>query len=116
MVYEQEPVVLKLRKRATGSNLVDMGRDAVHDRPRRIVDSVAGSVYRWGGHEECLRRTRGEAAGAELGAKLIKRLSVNTGTLPCCSLRLESVQGGGIGAWSAEGAAVGGGLVVVRAC
>ncbi|GAA4236820.1 hypothetical protein GCM10023075_60470 [Streptosporangium album] len=31
-VYEQESVT-KLRKRGTGSNLVDMGRDAVHGFP-----------------------------------------------------------------------------------
>ncbi len=87
----------------------------VHDCRCWVVDSVASSSCWWGGQEEGLRRTRGEAAGAELDAKLIKRLSVNTGTLPCCSLRLESVQVVGIGASSAEGAAVGGGLVVVRA-
>lgn len=34
-----EPVV-KLRERGTGSNLADMGRDAVHDRPVWMVDSV----------------------------------------------------------------------------
>jgi hypothetical protein len=32
--------VVKLRKRGTGSNLADMGRDAVHDRPVWMVDSV----------------------------------------------------------------------------
>jgi hypothetical protein len=38
--------VVKLRKRGTGSNLVDMGRDAVHDRPVWMVDSVAGLACR----------------------------------------------------------------------
>lgn len=35
---------------------------------------------RCGGHEEGLRRTRGEAAGEELGTYLDKRLIVNVGT------------------------------------
>jgi hypothetical protein len=34
--------VLKLRKRGTGSNLVDMGRGAVHDHPMWVVDFEAG--------------------------------------------------------------------------
>jgi hypothetical protein len=38
--------VVKLRKRGTGSNLADMGRDAVHDRPVWVVDSVAGLACR----------------------------------------------------------------------
>jgi hypothetical protein len=48
---------------------VDMGRTAAHVP---VVggwgDSEAGQVGRWGGHEESLRRTRGEAAGEQLGA------------------------------------------------
>ena len=59
---------------------------------------------------------RDNAAGAKLDAKLIKRLSVNTGTFPSRSHCLEAIHEGGIGAWSAEDAGVGGGLVVVRAC
>ena len=39
--YEQEPVI-KLRKRGTGSNLADTGRDAVRGHPCRVADSVAG--------------------------------------------------------------------------
>ena len=80
-----------------------------------MVDSVAGSVYRWGGQGEGLRRSRGDTAGAELNAKLIKRLSVNTGTFADRSCCLKSVQAGGIGTSSAEGPWMGGGLVVVRA-
>jgi len=56
----------KLRNRSTGSNLVDMGRDAARDVVRReadVVNSVAGFDRRWGGHAECLRRRRGDAAG-----------------------------------------------------
>jgi hypothetical protein len=102
MVYEQEPVMLKPCKRVTGSNLVDMGRDAAHGRPVWMADSVAGSSCRWGGHGEGLRRSRGDAAGAELDAKLIKRLSVNTGTSSDHSCALESIQVGGMGTSSAE--------------
>lgn len=62
-VYERNQRV-KLRKRRAASNLVDMGRSAAHTcRDRAAGDSEAGMVGRWGGHEECLRRTRGEAAG-----------------------------------------------------
>jgi len=88
--------VVKLRKRGTGSNLVDMGRGAVHDH-RQVVDSVAGLACRWGGHGEGLRRNRGDAAGAKLGAKLINRFAVNTGTIPHRSRCPESIQAGGIG-------------------
>lgn len=108
--------MVKLRKRGTGSNLVDTGRGAAHDRPAWTVDSVAGLARRWGGREEGLRRTRGEAAGAKLGAKLIDRFLVNTGTVPYRSCRLESVRAGGIDASSVDGAGRGGGPVVVRAC
>jgi hypothetical protein len=66
----------KLRNPPTGSNLVDMGRIAVRDSARReacVVNSVAGFERRWGGHAECLRRRRGDAAGVELGASLTDR-------------------------------------------
>jgi hypothetical protein len=46
-------------------NLADLGRAAVRIVPRGWGgDSEAGKRSRWGGHEEGLRRTRGEAAGA----------------------------------------------------
>jgi hypothetical protein len=73
--------VIKLRKRVTGSNLGDTGRVAAHDRPRWAVDSVTGLRCRWGGHQEELRRTGGDVAGAELDAKLIDRFTMNTGTI-----------------------------------
>jgi hypothetical protein len=111
----EEPVV-KLRKRGTGSNLVDMGRVAVHGPPVGRADSEAGLACRWGGHGESLRRNRGDAAGAKLDAKLINRFSVNTGTIPRRSHELESIRAGGIHASSIEGAGWGGGPVVVRAC
>lgn len=107
--------MVKLRKRGTGSNLVDKGRGAVHDRPGWVVDSVAGLACWWGGHGEDLRRSRGEAAGAQLDAYLINRFTVNTGTISCCSCGLGATRVGGIGASSAEGARWGGGFVVVRA-
>ena len=106
--------MVKLRKRGTGSNLVDMGRGAVHDH-RQVVDSVAGLACRWGGHGESLRRNRGDAAGAKLDAKLIYRFAVNTGTIPHRSRCPESIQAGGIGTSSVEGTGWGGGPVVVRA-
>jgi hypothetical protein len=109
----EEPVA-KLRKRGTGSNLVDMGRGAVHDH-RRVVDSVAGLACRWGGHGESLRRSRGDAAGAKLGAKLINRFAVNTGTIARRSRCLESIWAGGIDTSSVEDSRWGGGSVVVRA-
>ena len=106
--------MIKLRKRGTGSNLVDMGRGAVHDHHRWVVDSVAGLACRWGGHGEGLRRSHDDAAGAKLDAKLIDRFSVNTGTIPCRSRCPGSTRGAGIDTSSVEGAGWGGGLVVVR--
>jgi hypothetical protein len=94
--------VVKLRKRGTGSNLVDRGRGAVHGYPRWVVDSEAGLACWRGGHGEGLRRNRGDAAGAKLDAKLIDRFAVNTGTIRCRSRCPGSVRAGGIGASSAE--------------
>jgi hypothetical protein len=110
----EEPVV-KLRKRVTGSNLGDMGRVAAHDRLWWAVDSVTGLRCWWGGHQEELRRTGGDVAGAELDAKLIEWFAVNTGTIPRRSCCPEAVWMGGIDASSVEGAGWGGGPVVVRA-
>jgi hypothetical protein len=110
----EEPVV-KLRKRGTGSNLVDTGRDAVHGHRRWVVDSVAGLACQRGGHGEGLRRSRGDAAGAKLDAKLIDRFAVNTGTISRRSRCPVSTRAGGIGPSSAEGTRWGGGPVVVRA-
>jgi len=107
--------VLKLRKRVAGSNLVDMGRGAVHDHPGWVVDSEAGLRRRWGGHGEGLRRSRGDAAGAKLDAKLIDRFAVNTGTIPRRSRCPWAIRVGGIDTSSVEGTGWGGGPVVVRA-
>jgi hypothetical protein len=101
--------VVKLRKRVTGSNLGDTGRVAAHDRPRWAVDSVTGLRCRWGGHQEGLRRTGGDVAGAELDAKLIEWFAANTGTIPRRSCCPKAVRMGGIDASSVEGAEWGGG-------
>ena len=87
-----EPVAKPLNQRA-GSNLVDMGRSAVHDH-REAVDSDAGPSPRPGGHAECLRRRRGEAAGAQLGTYSVDRLVVNVGTIPTPPYP-PPIQGGG---------------------
>ena len=92
-----------------------MGRDAVRGRPVWMADSEAGLACRWGGHGEGLRRDHGDAAGAKLGAKLIDRFAVNTGTFPRRSRGLESIRVAGIDPSSVEGAGWGGGSVVVRA-
>jgi hypothetical protein len=95
--------VVKLRKRVTGSNLVDRGRGAAHGRPGGVADFVAGLRCRREGHEEVLRRTCGDAAGAELGAKPINRFPVNTGTISCCSRGPGSIRCRGIDPSSVEG-------------
>jgi hypothetical protein len=68
-------------KRGIGSNLADVGRDAVH--AGRDGLATPWLVFRgWrGGHEEGLRRTRGEAAGEKLGAAPVDRSAVNVGTI-----------------------------------
>ena len=44
-------------------------------------DSEAGGTGRWGGHDEGLRRSRGDAAGEKLGASPVERSAVNVGTI-----------------------------------
>jgi hypothetical protein len=48
-----------------------------------------------GGHGESLRRTRGEAAGEELGTALVDRSMVNVGTLSGSPFPMASQAGGG---------------------
>jgi hypothetical protein len=77
--------VSTFRKRRTGSNLVDMGRDAVRDRwDGGAVNSEAGEFRRWGGHGEGLRRSRGDAAGTKLGISLVDWYIVTVGTIRGC--------------------------------
>lgn len=89
-----EPVAKPLNRRA-GSNLVDAGRSAVHDRHDVVVDSDAGRSPRSGGHTESLRRRCGEAAGAQLGASPVDRHVVNVGTSPVLPFPPSSQGGGG---------------------
>ena len=71
----------KPRDRAAGSNLVDVGRSAVHDHHWLVDDSEADSECRWGGHTEGLRRRCGEAAGAKLDTSPVDRCMENVGTI-----------------------------------
>ncbi len=72
---------VKPLKRYTGSNLVDMGRGAVHARLRWATPWLC-EVSGLGGYEEGLRRTRGDAAGARLGAGPADRDTLNVGSAP----------------------------------
>jgi hypothetical protein len=67
-------------KRGIGSNLADVGRDAVRAVPGG--PATPWLVFRgWrGGHGEGLRRTHGEAAGAKLDAAPVDRSAMNVGT------------------------------------
>jgi len=104
-----------LRNRGTGSNLVDMGRDAVHvSWCDEETTSGSGSDVGPDGHEECLRRTRGEAAGAELGTDPADRSTTNMGTLPFLPLPACGQHVGGQGHRHPMGAVGGGAVVVVR--
>jgi hypothetical protein len=102
-------------KQVTGSNLVDMGRVAVH-----VVAVLAAATPksdyhgRRGGHEESLRRTRGEAAGEELGTDPVDRLMVNVGTIQRSPSPLHNRCGGGQARCRLMASGWGGVLVVVR--
>jgi len=109
---ESEPVAKPLNRRA-GSNLVDMGRLAVHDH-REVVDSEVGKSPRPRGHTECLRRRCGEAAGAQLDASLVDRLVVNVGTIPALPSPLPSQGGDGQARRRPSAPGWDGALVVVR--
>lgn len=91
------------------------GQDAV--RTRRDRRGTPGLVYesRPGGHEEGLRRTRGDAAGTQLGSSFVERITVNTGTArhgsrPCG----QPARRAGIDASTVERVGWGGAAVVVR--
>ena len=106
---------LNPRKRGTGSNLVDMGRAAVHAKP---IDGEATSATATNvgveGHEEGLRRTRGGAAGEELGAAPIDRHTVNMGTVLGPTVRACIQQDGGQARRQLAGPRRGGVAVVLR--
>lgn len=106
---------LTLRNRGTGSNLVDVGRVAVHADPTdgkatsgMVIDAVSG------GCEECLRRTRSDAAGEELDTAPADRHTVNMGTLLRLPSPIRSQRFGGQGRRRLLGVGGGGAAVVVR--
>lgn len=106
---------LNLRNRGTGSNLVDVGRDAVHAELGN-GEATCGTVMYVGpqDREEGLRRTRGDAAGAELGTDPTDRSAVNMGTLPCLPFPVGRQPIGGQGHRRPRGTVGGGAAVVVR--
>src|SRR5215472_9804674 len=83
-------------KLVTGSNLADGGRVRCFPAGLGYRRESSGLVLLagLGGHGEGLRRTCGDAAGAEPGSSFSKRAAVNTGTT---SLRVPAarVQRGG---------------------
>jgi len=104
-----------LRNRGTGSNLADMGRAAVH---AELIHGEAtpgtGMDPGPGGHEESLRRTRGDAAGAELDTDPVDRNTMNMGTLPFLPYLACCQHVGGQGHRHLLGTVGGGAVVVVR--
>lgn len=106
---------LNLRNCGTGSNLVDMGRDAARaERANGKATSRTSIDPGLGGCEECLRRTRGDAVGAELDASPADRNTMNMGTLPHLPVPACNQHVGGQGRRHPMGAAGGGAAVVVR--
>jgi hypothetical protein len=74
---------LKSRNRCAGSNLVDLGRCAALV-PLCLRGDVSDAGYggRSGGRDEGLRRSRGDAAGIELGTALVERSCGERGNRP----------------------------------
>ncbi len=103
------------RKSRTGSNLVDLGRAAAH---ADLVDGdVTPTPATYVGQEaigEGLRRTRGEAAGEELGADPADWHMVNAGTVPVPPFPPPSRGGDGRAHRRLRASGWGGGSVVVR--
>jgi hypothetical protein len=83
-------------------------------RPPSVGDSDVGCDGRPGGHGESLRRSRGEAAGEELGTNPVERLMVNVGTAARSPYLLASQAGGGKACRRLMAWWRGGGPVVVR--
>ena len=103
---------LKVR---TSSNLVDMGWAAVHAL-FSDEDGDLGTLLNWQdeGHEESLRRIRGEAAGEKLGAAPVNRHTLNMGTIPALPTPSLIQSGGGQVRCRLLAPRWGGGSVVVR--
>ena len=94
----EEPVV-KLRKRGTGSNLVDRGRGAVHDLPVGWVDFEADLACRWGGHGEGLRRSSWRCCRGKAGCRTDRSIHSEHGNrLRVAPARSGSTRNGGIDA------------------
>lgn len=68
-----------------------------------------------GGHAECLRRRRGDAAGVELGGSLVERMVVNVGSVPVLPVPPGSQLGEGQARRRLTASGRGGVLIVVRA-
>ena len=77
--------------------------------------SEAGQVGRWGGHEESLRRTRGEAAGEQLGTSPVDRSVSERGNRPGPPSPPPRLGGGGQARRQLMVPGRDGALVVVRA-
>jgi hypothetical protein len=83
--------------------------------PALAGDSGAGKRLRQGGHEESLRRTRGEAAGAQLGTSPADRLGGERGNHPVPPSPPACQAGGGQARCRLLAPRWDGALVVVRA-
>ena len=107
---------LKLRKGSTGSNLVDLGRTQravpVLRRNRLPADAFG---RRSGDRGEGLRRSRGDAAGVELGAALTDRSRGERGNHLGSPYPPDFQPGGGQVRCRPRAMGWDGGLVVVRA-
>ena len=105
------------RKRRAGSNLVDGGRPAAHAEhgPSMVRgDSGGHSLCARGGHEEGLRRTRGEAAGEKLDTAPADRHMVNVGSARMPPFPPHGQWGGGQARRRLMASGRGGAPVVVR--
>jgi hypothetical protein len=84
-----------------------MGRERCASAPcvagRGTLGRACGCAL--GGHGEWLRRSRGDAAGIELGSSFAERIAVNTGTVPglpgscAASARMRAGPAVGRSAW-----------------
>src|SRR4051794_25532095 len=80
-----------------------------------MVNSEAGQGVWWGGHGEVLRRSRGDAAGVEVGTSLLDRFGRERGNHPRSPQPASSQLTGGQARCRLRSVGWGGGLVVVRA-
>lgn len=104
-----EPPQVERRLEPGGSGPVSSARPAA-----RRATSGRSRVGRPGGHGEGLRRSRGEAAGEELGTNPVERSVVNVGTTPASPRRAGPPGRKRAGPSSSHDDGVGRSLVVVR--